>query len=427
MLRTIKSKVYLFFLSLFIIYACATSYNLAYLFKSQEEVVRNVLWSSILSASLITIGCIGFIAMLHRRVFRPIETIRDVSEQIADGDLSAAYPSLSRDEIGDLSRRLNGMVKAFGNMLEQSKETILTLKQSSERLSVIAEENKLVNQEISGSTEEMNEHAEKQFQLAEGSLSFFTGLSETTKMMNEHIQEVARSSETIRERALEGHIGIEHITDQVYEIQAVVETTTQLLERLHTHSEKIESVLELSLRITEQTSLLSLNASIEAARAGEYGKGFAVVADEVRKLAEESENASQSVKGTIAKIRTEIGEVRDESKKAMQQVHESIQTIGDTKQVFQTISESAETSAKKFRTISSESGAVADYNQKAKHQAEEAIVYSQKTTESAHYVASSLEEQFASVEEIYDSIQHLTRLAERLEKETTRYRMEPGP
>ena len=56
-------------------------------------------------------------------------------------------------------------------------------------------------------------------------------------------------------------------------------------------SAEIEKIVELIVNISEQTSLLALNASIEAGRADEAGHGFSVVADEVKKLSEESKKA----------------------------------------------------------------------------------------------------------------------------------------
>lgn len=89
-------------------------------------------------------------------------------------------------------------------------------------------------------------------------------------------------------------------------IQKTSKDIADNLSLLRKEADDMQEIITVIQNITENTNLLSLNASIEAARAGEAGKGFAVVADEIRVLADGSKetanNIQQISKGVVEAV-----------------------------------------------------------------------------------------------------------------------------
>ena len=78
-------------------------------------------------------------------------------------------------------------------------------------------------------------------------------------------------------------------------------------------SNKINDILENILTITNETKLLSLNASIVAISAGEHGKSFGVIAKEVGELSQNIIKSTGYIQQTLVKISNTINLLNKES------------------------------------------------------------------------------------------------------------------
>ena len=76
------------------------------------------------------------------------------------------------------------------------------------------------------------------------------------------------------------------------QVDVIVEHTLDLGKK----SQQIGGILAIIDELSEQTNILSINASIEAAGAGEMGRRFGVVAEEIRKLADRVGGSSREIR-----------------------------------------------------------------------------------------------------------------------------------
>lgn len=103
-------------------------------------------------------------------------------------------------------------------------------------------------------------------------------------------------------------------------------------------SDDIANIIQMIVSISEQTQLLSLNASIEAARAGEQGKGFAIVADEIGKLANDCSEAVSNTGELIAKTMEAVNNGSELANQTADTLLKVVKSSGETTKLVKDIS-----------------------------------------------------------------------------------------
>ena len=162
-----------------------------------------------------------------------------------------------------------------------------------------------------------------------------------TDILSEEMQEVGRVVEQVEKLVDETEEMIGQGMDIVRLLGEKAKQTTEItakvgenINSLRRESEIINSFVGTITEISEQTNLLSLNASIEAARAGEAGRGFSVVAEEIRKLADDSAAAAREIRTNVEQISARTMNSVDSAKEAETMVASQTEAVEQVVSVF---------------------------------------------------------------------------------------------
>lgn len=283
-----------------------------------KQVILIVIICTVISCILVSL-IVGRITGNLKKVDRKIYELVN-----SDGDLTQKLEISTGDELELIANNVN-------KLLEYIREIMLNISSNSARLN-----------ESSGNVVKNLFSAESSVADVSATMEQMSAAMEETSaslnQINEAAEEVYSNVQTISDSAGSGRESSDLIMNKAAEVynnaKAEQENARLQSQKMAASvSEKIEkskAVKEISIltdniiSITDETNLLSLNASIEAARAGEAGRGFAVVANEIGQLAANSAKTAVEIQNVSAEVIKAVDELANTAQEMLNFLEETV-------------------------------------------------------------------------------------------------------
>jgi methyl-accepting chemotaxis protein len=217
-------------------------------------------------------------------ITRPIKQFVRQSRDLLQGDTNLTHRLVisSHDEVSDLADNINQVFARLHELATGVQSAAFQVGASSA--------------EISAASRQMLTGLKDQTLKIESSTTAVTELSAS-------IQQVAGNAAQATDVAEQSSTAVTAAVDRMESIRSAVADAADKMRELGESSKRIGNIVEVIRQISEQTSMLALNASIEAAHAGEQGRGFAVVADEVSSLARRVGQSAKDIETLIQTVK----------------------------------------------------------------------------------------------------------------------------
>ncbi|UOB63579.1 methyl-accepting chemotaxis protein [Bacillus thuringiensis] len=288
------------------------------------------------------------------KLVKPIQQIDTKLKELAsqEGDLTARLQVNSNDEIGAIATSFNKMLENLQHIINRVQKTSVEVQTASENMLEKTNTSREATLRVQSSMSNLNASIQSQTSSMEESSTAMDDMAVSVQRIAETASSVAELAVATSEHASDGSTVIQKSVSQMTTIHEAVNATSEVVERLITHTKYIDTAVQSISNIAEQTNLLALNASIEAARAGEQGKGFAVVADEVRKLAEQSKTAATDINQLLHQIQNDTETASSMMSQGRSEAFEGINVIREAGTSFTTIVEQVNKVSTQMQDIS---------------------------------------------------------------------------
>jgi methyl-accepting chemotaxis protein len=358
---------------------------------------------------------IGQLARTFDSMVKYLKEMAAVSEAIAGGNLGVEVrPRSANDTLANAFTRmvegLRGLVRNVRDAASQVASAATQVASSSDESAQNSMQTSSAIDEVTSTMHEMSVNVQNMVKSTQTQASSVSETSASIDQMVTSIQRVADTSKVLldisnrsREEVHSGIGTMEKATDGLNRINTTIRSAGEIIDSLGTRADDIGKIIEVIDDLAEQTNLLALNAAIEAARAGEHGLGFAVVADEVRKLAEKSAQSTKEISELIQSIQKEARKAVENMEKSTTIVDEGLNLGQDLNAALRKIS-NVVTEVYKF---AQEIGAATN---EQSHGSTQIARATSRLNEITHEINSAVEEQASGAQAVVQAMERMREL-----------------
>lgn len=264
--------------------------------------------------------CVTFAVALSRKLGSNLERLFEKVQQLSsgDGDLTQKLEITSGDELEAVANQFNVFIEQIQGLLQEIAVVSNNVDENGVGVKASVADCQIELTQISQVLEELSARMEQ----TSASASI---ISENLKLANVQITQIqsqatgsSQKARDISQEADELQVSISEKTSSAKEIVENMQVGMQEAAKQCEEVYKIDEITTEILKVASKTQMLALNANIEAARAGTFGKGFSVIASEIGDLSKQIsvlvgniQETNQNLKNAVESLIEDEGKVSE--------------------------------------------------------------------------------------------------------------------